>query len=265
MAFPSTHTLLFGRFRLAWLLLPSLASPSHRFKWRFWWSDQQDRQELDRQNHRYSSLSRARRKANHKLNYSGLCPKLDISCKQRVRNGFACSPHRTYLRSKRKFAGLRRLASCLDAIEFRPSEDPTFNFANRNSRNHQVVSRLFEFWEARVPATCVSGIINRVFAETPEGRSNLFQKHWTKVGVEDLKLVKLTTAPASCAREGKSHLQEPPGEERYCNSFFRPNLQIVKTSKIQMKPQGWWRRKTGRRTPLLTYATSKRKSRFQST
>lgn len=41
--------------------------------------------------------------------------------------------------------GVHRIASCLDSIGVLPSEYHMFRFAQRNMRNHRVVSRLFGF------------------------------------------------------------------------------------------------------------------------
>lgn len=82
---------------------------------------------------------------------------------------------------------LRRLGSCLYAIGVRPSEDDSFKFSDRNIRKNQVVSRLFEFWKARVPVTSVPGFIRRVYPESTEDRILSYRRVWSMAALEDLE------------------------------------------------------------------------------
>lgn len=85
------------------------------------------------------------------------------------------------------FAGVHRLASCLDEIVLHPSEDPTFRFGKHKTLQKQGLLRLFDFWKARVPFLCVPGFIGHAFPELLEGGVHIFRKHWNKTIVDDFE------------------------------------------------------------------------------
>lgn len=84
-----------------------------------------------------------------------------------------------------KFAGISPLLSCLGVSGYRPGSDAAEKFCERNSLNRQVVSRLFSFFQSKIPITTAIGFVSRLFPEDCEVRLCTFKEHRTEGLVKD--------------------------------------------------------------------------------